>query len=226
MICLERDGVSALRLSERGTVDADGVTLVSEAAEESLDEGFVPEEVVPFVVVEVGGDEGWASPVSFFEELEEDVGLLGMEVEVTELVDEQDIDADQLIEELSSGAVGEGSIHFIEEVLSPDEEAAVAVLDGLHEKPGGESGLSDSRRPDEDDVLGLWDEVELGEGAKLTTGRAGLFAERKRLESPLFGEPSASDTPAESGLLAVVPLGAKQANEECLVGELFFVGVL
>jgi hypothetical protein len=39
-----------LRVAERGAVDADGVALVAEAAEQRVDECLVAEEVVPLLV--------------------------------------------------------------------------------------------------------------------------------------------------------------------------------
>ena len=79
---------SALRFSERRTVDTDGVALVAESAEQGIDEAFVAEEVCPLVVIEAGGDDGWPSPVAFLEELEKDVALFGSDIEVTKLINE------------------------------------------------------------------------------------------------------------------------------------------
>ena len=96
---------------------------------------------------------------------------------------------------------------------------AVAVLQRLEQEPGSESGLADAGGADEDDVLGLGDEVELGEGADLLLGDAGLLLEREGLEGPLLGQSGALDAPRERLLLAVVPLRPEQPSEEFLVGE-------
>ena len=60
--------------------------------------------------------------------------------------------------------VGQGGVHFVEEILGADKLSAVAVLERLEEQGAGESGLADAGGSDEDDVLGLGDEVELGKG--------------------------------------------------------------
>jgi hypothetical protein len=44
---------SALWFSKRGSVDANGVALVPEPAEQGVNESFVAEEAGPFVIVEV-----------------------------------------------------------------------------------------------------------------------------------------------------------------------------
>src|SRR5688572_25794327 len=99
---------SALRLAQRGTVDSDSVAAVTETAEQGLDEGLVAEEVGPLGIVEVGGDDGGALRVAFLHQFEEDVGLLGAEVEIAHLVDNQEVDASEVVEQLARGAVGEG----------------------------------------------------------------------------------------------------------------------
>ena len=135
------------------------------------------------------------------------------------------MDPNELVEEFSAGAVGERSIHLVEEVLSANEQASISVLEGLHEQPAGEAGLSDAGGSYEDDVFGLGNEVELGEGAKVATGDPRLLAKGKGFESPLLGKFCALYSPVEGGLLSMMPLSAQEANEEGLVGELLFVGV-
>src|SRR6058998_334912 len=68
---------SALRFSQRGTVDADRVALMAQAAEESIHQGLVSQEVGPFFVVQVCSDDCGLPPISLLHELEENVGLLG-----------------------------------------------------------------------------------------------------------------------------------------------------
>lgn len=78
---------SAGGASERGTVDADGVAAMAQPVEQGLDHGFLSEEAVPLLVVEVAGDDGaQAAGVALLDELEEEVGLLGTQVQVPEMV--------------------------------------------------------------------------------------------------------------------------------------------
>jgi len=53
--------------------------------------------------------------------------------------------------------------HVVEEVLRLDEEAAVAVLEGLEQECRREPGLAYASLADEDEILALGNEVELGE---------------------------------------------------------------
>ncbi len=104
--------------------------------------------------------------------------------------------------------------------------AAVAVLQRLEQQAGGESGLADAGRADEDDVLGLGDEVELGEGADLPLGDAGLALEGEGLERPLLGQAGVLDAPGERALLAVLPLArAAGGRADSAKGVLVLVGL-
>ena len=60
--------------------------MVSDAAQESVDHGLVPEEVVPLFVGEIRCDDRGAAPIPFLHEFEEDVCLLGLDIEVAQLV--------------------------------------------------------------------------------------------------------------------------------------------
>src|SRR6266567_5390211 len=105
---------------------------VAEAAEEGVDEGLVAQEVRPFGKVEIGGDNGrTAMGIALLHHFEEDVGLLGLEVEVAELVADEQIKTSEPVEQLARGAVGERGVHVVEEILGAEEEAAMAVLQRL-----------------------------------------------------------------------------------------------
>jgi hypothetical protein len=40
----------------------------------------------------------------------------------------EDVKARETVDELARGPIGEGGVHLVEEILGPDELAAVAVL--------------------------------------------------------------------------------------------------
>ena len=108
-----------------------------------------------------------SSAVAFLHQLEEDVGLFGFEIEVPEFVDVQDVDPDERVEQTARGSIRERGVHLIEEILRPNEAPAIAVLNRLEQEPGRESGLPHAGGPNEDEVLGLGDKFEVGEGADL-----------------------------------------------------------
>ena len=48
---------STLRIAQRRTFDVDGVAVVAEPAEQSFDHGLSAKEVVPLIILEIGGDD-------------------------------------------------------------------------------------------------------------------------------------------------------------------------
>jgi len=56
-----------------------------------------------------------------------------------------------------------GGVHVVEQLLGRDKLTAEAVLERLQEQARSQTGLADAGGADEDDVLGLGDEIELGE---------------------------------------------------------------
>ena len=75
--------------------------MMAQPRQQGLDHGSSAEEVVPLVVIEVGGDQGRATVVALLHELEEDVGLLGLEIEIPHLVDEKQIEACEAVDEFA-----------------------------------------------------------------------------------------------------------------------------
>ena len=125
------DERSALGVPQGRAVDADRVALMPEPTEERFDERFVAKKRLPLGVIQIRGDNGGPSAVPFLHQLEEDVRLLGFEIEIAQLVDVQDVDANERIEKATGRAVREGRIHLVEEILRPDEARAIPVWNGL-----------------------------------------------------------------------------------------------
>ena len=71
--------------------------------------------------------------VALFHDLEEDVALLGTEVEVAHFVDHEQIEAGKALDHGAGGAVGEAGVHVVKEVLSLDEPSPVAGLQSTGE---------------------------------------------------------------------------------------------
>src|SRR2546427_156687 len=141
---------SALRIAQGRTVNANGVALMTKAAEERLDEGFISQKRLPFGIVEICRNDGGLSAVAFFHQFEKDVGLLGFEIEVPQFVNVQDVDADQRVEQATRRAIGERGVHLIEEILRTDEAPAVPVLNRLEQEPRREPRFPHARLANED----------------------------------------------------------------------------
>jgi hypothetical protein len=92
--------------------------VVLESIKPGINERFALEEVVPLGVIEVGGDDGRLSTIAIVHAFEEGIDMLGLEGEVAELIDDQDIVSAQAPEQLRCGAVRQGGVEGIEEFLS------------------------------------------------------------------------------------------------------------
>src|SRR5690349_10548795 len=92
---------SALRLTQRRAVDVHRVAVVPQPAEQSLHHGPVAEEIGPLVIAQVGGDDGGVMAIPLFHQLEEDIRLLGLEVQIAKFVDQDHVQTGQPFEELA-----------------------------------------------------------------------------------------------------------------------------
>ena len=72
-------------------VDADSDAVVFESVEKGVDQGFSSKEIVPVAVVEVRGDNGRFLAVAFAHKLEEGVDLFGLQIDVTQFVDQEHV---------------------------------------------------------------------------------------------------------------------------------------
>ena len=162
--------------------------------------------------------------VALFHELEEDVGLLGFDVQIPQLIDRQNVDVGERAQEPAGGAIGEGGVHLVEQILRFDKERAVAVLHGLEHERAHESGFADTGFTDEDEVLGLGDEGELSKGADLTLFDAGLDLEGEGFQGPGFGQLRALEPCGKGCLLTGLPLGTQQLGDEGYDGRAIALG--
>ena len=125
--------------------EADDVGVVDEAVDHGGGDGVVAEDLAPGAEGLVGGDDDAGGLVAGGDELEEQVGGLGLERDVADLVDDQERVAAQAgdLGLEAAGAVGGG------EPVGPGggggEQDAVPGLAGLDAQAGGEHGLARSR---------------------------------------------------------------------------------
>lgn len=102
---------------------------------------------MPLVVAQIRGDDGGMPVIALFHELEERVALFRLEIQVPEFVDQQDVQPCQTVDQLPCGAVGERSVHLIEQILSANELAAQLILQSLEQEATRQSGLAHAGRP-------------------------------------------------------------------------------
>src|SRR6516164_2610639 len=85
---------------------------MSQAAEQGLGEVFIAEQARPLVVLKVRGDERGLAAVALFHQLEEDIRLLGTQIEIPDLIDQEDIEARPAPDEFARSSVGDRSVHL------------------------------------------------------------------------------------------------------------------
>ena len=152
LVCLTPQG---------GPLDADGVAPVLDAVGQCGGHLWVVEETPPLAVVEVGSDDGWLPEgIALVHQLEEQIGLLGLQGQIRELVHEQNLESGEVPEATLGGAVGEALIELVEQVLGLDEASPSPLLEGLEEESCSDAGLAHPGVTNQNHVLALSQEVE------------------------------------------------------------------
>ena len=128
----------------------------------------------------------------------------------TQFVDVQDVDPDQRVEQATRGSISERGTHLVEEILRSNEASSIAVLNGLEQEPGGESGLPHTSVSNENQVFGLGDKLEFGQRANLLGVDARLPLEGKGFNRPGLGQSRLLDPPREGGLLPMMCCARKR----------------
>ena len=86
------------------------------------------------VVLKVRGDEGGLAAVALFHQFEENIRLLGAQIEIPDLIDQQDIETRPAPDEFAGSPIGDRSVHLVEQVLGFDEQPAIAILQSLQQE--------------------------------------------------------------------------------------------
>ena len=75
------------------------------------------------------------------------------DLDVANLIDEQTIEGEVFFEDLAFGMIGDGAVEFGDQVGKEHVAAAVALVDGVDEKAGGQAGLAAAGGAQPDQVL-------------------------------------------------------------------------
>ena len=142
----------------------DNLGVVREAIDQRDRAGGVGKDGVPVLEGQVRGHEHGAVLVAAADDLEEEVGGVGIVGEVANLVDGEQGGACIVAEAALEGAGGLLAIEIEQQVRGGDEARAVAGQDDLMDDVLGEHGLAEALGADQEDVLDAVEEVE-GEDA-------------------------------------------------------------
>ena len=146
------------------------------------------------------------------DDLEEEVGGVGIIGEVADLIDGEEVGARIVPQAALEGADGVLAVEVEQEIRRGDEQPGVARQHGLVDEVLGEHGLAEPLRTDQDDVVGAAEEVEgedALEGGAIEGG--GPVPVGDRFEAPKAGDLQA---PFNTAALAVLELGGDDMLEE------------
>jgi hypothetical protein len=122
------------------------------------------EQVVPLIEFQVCGDDGGGLfAVSLVHELEEGVALLPVHGQVSDFIDDQEIELCEVLEEFGRTFVGQGCVEFVEQVLGSVESSVFSGYEGFAQESHGQAGLADPGWGDEQDVLEAVEELQARE---------------------------------------------------------------
>ncbi len=188
---------------ERRAVDADGDAVVFEAVQECIYEGFSLEEIVPFWVIKICGDERGFSTVAFSHQFEEGVDLFGFEGEIAQFIDEEQVITAEIVDEPWGGAVGKGGVEIVDEILGMIKSSSVTGEKGLPQKAAGKPRFACTGGADEDDVFLSLQKGEAGQLLDLGLADSGLPIKGEGLEGPVPGDLGLLESVILTSLLAV-----------------------
>src|SRR4051794_33754459 len=125
-----------------------------QSVDQRVDQGLLVEQPVPVWQIEIGGDDRRDAVVALIHQPEERVGLLRLDRQIAELIDQQRLHAAELGHQPGGGAIGERGVEFIEQDLRIVESAAMAVEAGLTQQPQRQARFAGAGLADEQDIVG------------------------------------------------------------------------
>jgi len=132
--------------------------------DESVDKGDDTrrggEHLGPFSKGFVGGDNNGPVEVSPGDDLEEEIGVTVVVVEISDLVDGEDLRLCEASQASGEGGVGVLGGELVEHVAGHGETRGIAVNDGVVDEILGDHGLADAVGSEKDDVDGVVDKGE------------------------------------------------------------------
>src|ERR1700680_4558027 len=179
----------------------------------------------PFGKAQVGSDESRLFLVPLVQEGKEKADLNRLDLDVANFVDQQAVEGEVVFEDFGFGVVGHGAIELGDEVGKEDVAGAVALLNGVDEKAGGQASLATASGAQPDDVLAVL-QVARGvvESHDLFFVELGLALEGKGLDDQRFGDAGALE-PELTGMLALeAAFFFQHMGEEPGMGEASFGG--
>ena len=141
---------------QTGTVfHIDDVAVFGEAIHKGRGQLLVLQKRHPLTEPEVGRDQGRLFLVPLVHQGKEQTHLDRLYLDIAELIDKQRIIARKFLEELFFRMIGNGSVEFFHKIRERDKSAVEPLVDGMDQKGRGQTGFSNARRADKNDVSAL-----------------------------------------------------------------------
>ena len=132
--------------------------MMEEAVEDGHHQGGVTaHELTPLAQTLVGGNHGRPLLVACGHQFIEDGADLGVDGEIAELVQDEQVAADQGLQQVVDGIAVGGSHNLVGQLLRGHEAHPVAQLDHLCAQGDGQMGFAQAAGSDQDQGLGLLD---------------------------------------------------------------------
>jgi hypothetical protein len=200
------------------------VGIVDEAVQDGIGECGVSDHRMPVFEWELAGEEGGASAVAVFEDLEE-VAALGVgEGGEAEVIEDEELGPGQAVEELGVGAVRAGQGQFSEEPGEAIVAGGEAVTAGTVAEGAGQVALAGAGGAGDEDALVVADPVTAGEAQNQGAIQSAGTAEVEVLHDGREMELGELKESGEAAIIAEGDLAFQEQSQAVLEGEAVHVG--
>lgn len=134
----------------------------------------IAEELAPLGELLVGGQDDRAVFIQRVDELKQVIPALLVHRQITQFIDDQHIELEQLVDLLFQLALEFGQLQGFHQAEGGVEADFVAGFDGFQADADGQMGLADAGRADEDDVVAIVDKAEVEQAVDLAFADRGL----------------------------------------------------
>ena len=203
----------------------DGFRMVEQPVEDGGSQGgVVVEDFGPFSIDAIGRDYGCAALVPLADDLEQQVGAGFVDGEVSELVEQQHAWFDVAVEALLEPVGGLGGGQRVDDVDGAGEEHRVAFLAGAQAERDGQVRFPKADSTDEDDVAGLFDELQPEQVHHLLAVDLFRPGPVEGIKGFLDGEAGEADAPGDGAVATLGGLAFDQPGEQRQVVPLLVGG--
>ena len=212
------------------SLDVDRRRVVKDPVQDGRGDDGIAEDLVPLAEAAVRGQDQGPLFVAPRDELKEQMGTVTVDGDVADLVDDQQFGLTVELEPFFNTVLSIGLGQRGNQRHGLGEAGPVTLGDGLDPQGDGQVGLSDSGRPQQDDVLAVGDEAAGGQLLDLLLVDGGLEGKVEALQGLDEGKPSHGGPHGDvllrlgSDLLGQQPI-EKIAVREAVASGLFQAGL-